>query len=67
MHNPSCAAVSWSGGLFSSNTAADGGALFLTEITTRHINGSAVYEHNLVRGMQGATHDACARETEGAV
>lgn len=49
MHNPSCAAVGWSGGLFSRNTAADGGALYLTEITTRRINGSAVYERNMVR------------------
>jgi len=48
MHNPSCNTVSWSGGRFSGNSAADGGALYLTELTTRTINGSAVYEGNLV-------------------
>lgn len=48
MHSPSCGSISWSGGVFSRNTAADGGALYLTEITSRSINGSAVYDNNMV-------------------
>lgn len=53
MHNPSCSSLSWSGGVFSGNSAGDGGALYLTEITTRTINGSATYTHNTVSGGQG--------------
>lgn len=73
MHNPSCNQVSWKGGLFSNNTAADGGALYLTEVTTRSINGSAVYEFNTVRSgpIQGMgafqISQCCCSRTPGCV
>ena len=51
MHNPSCNALGWSKGRFYNNTAADGGALYLTVATTRNISGSGVYEHNMVGAM----------------
>jgi predicted outer membrane repeat protein len=57
MRNPSCSGpITWTGGRFSNNTAADGGALYLTELTTRIINGSALYENNRVsRDVSGRT------------
>lgn len=48
MHNPYCD-MGWKGGRFSANVAADGGAMYLTEVTTRNISGSANYDNNKVR------------------
>jgi hypothetical protein len=48
VHNPPCD-MSWEGGRFSTNVAADGGAMYLTEVTTRNISGSADYDNNKVR------------------
>jgi predicted outer membrane repeat protein len=49
MHNPSCDSISWDGGSFSANVAADGGAIYLTQVTERKIMGSADYHNNRVR------------------
>lgn len=49
MRNPSCANITWAGGRFSSNSAADGGAVYASELTMRIINASAtLFEHNRV-------------------
>lgn len=55
MHNPYCD-MGWEGGRFSANVAADGGAMYLTEVTTRNISGSANYDNNKVREVWFWSH-----------